>query len=497
MLFNSIHFLIFFPIVMVMYWVIPKRTRYLWLLAASYYFYMSWNAKYAILIALSTVLTYASGLLLERFTQQGKADKYRKLVVAASFTVNLSILLFFKYFTFLLDNLNAVIGRFSMQPVSVPFDIILPVGISFYTLQALGYTVDVYRGDIRAEKNLLKYALFVSFFPQLVAGPIERSKSLLTQVDHLEEMRFSFPNLYTGLIEMIWGLFLKMVIADRVALLVDTVFDQYYRFGSVELIVGAVAFALQLYCDFSSYSIIAVGVARTMGVTLMENFNAAYLAVNIRDFWKRNHVSLSTWFRDYLYIPLGGSRCSKARKNFNLMVTFVVSGFWHGASWNFLIWGGLHGIYQIAETALKPVADRFNERFHVKTDCVSHHLWQVFRTFVLCDFALIFFRAPDLHSSTAFIGRMLTRWDPWALFNGTLYTLGLERFEMNVLLVAFTVLLLMEIVKYRKHWTVSDFLIRQNMWFQYLAIIGLVFAIVIYGQYGAAFDAKAFIYFQF
>lgn len=497
MSFNSLHFLLFFPITVLLYWVVPKKARYIWLLIASYYFYMSWNAKYAILIALSTVITYGSGCILEYLTEKNSKVFFKKLTVAASFTVNLAILLFFKYFNFLNANISTLFSHVSSQSFSVPLDIILPVGISFYTLQALGYTVDVYRGDVKAEKNIFKYALFVSFFPQLVAGPIERSKNLLAQIDSLDRNRFSISNLYTGLIEVIWGLFLKMVIADRVAILVDTVFDQFYRFGTIELIVGAIAFALQLYCDFSSYSIIAVGVARTMGVTLMENFNAPYLSNSVKDFWRRWHISLSTWFRDYLYIPMGGNRCIKAKKYFNLMVTFLVSGLWHGASWHFVMWGGIHGLYQILELEISPVIKRINVGLNVKTSCLSYRLSKIIVTDLMVTFAWIFFRSNGLIHALKYIGRLFTHWDPWVLFNGTLYTLGLNQFEINVLLDAFVILFLMELVKYQSHQTVSDFLIRQNLWFQYVFLAGLLVAIVIYGHYGAAFDAKAFIYFQF
>lgn len=494
MLFNSVHFLAFFPIVVLVYWLIPKQIRYLWLLLASYYFYMSWNAKYAILIALSTVITYAGGIGMEYFRDR---RQQKKLVLFLCFFVNLGILILFKYADFLLSNVNAVLSRLSVGLISAPFDLILPVGISFYTFQALGYTVDVYRGDISAERNLFRYALFVSFFPQLVAGPIERSKNLLSQMEDIPRLTPKIDKIYAGLLTMLWGLFLKMVIADRICVFADSVFNQYYLYGSIELVVGAVAFALQIYCDFSSYSTIAIGAAQVMGFTLMENFDTPYLASSIKDFWRRWHISLSTWFRDYLYIPLGGRRCSKPRRYFNLMVTFLVSGLWHGASWHYVAWGGIHGVYQIAESELHPLVSRLEERLHVKRDCFSYRFLQRARTFLLVVFAWIFFRANGLRNALSYIGRIFTHWDPWVLFDGTLYTLGLGRFEVNVLFAALLVLFAAEAIRYLSHRTVSDFLVQQNLWFQYVFIIGLVFAIVIYGQYGAAFDAKSFIYFQF
>ena len=349
MLFNSFEFLIFFPIVALVYLVMPKKVRYLWLLAASYYFYMGWNAQYAILIAVSTLITYVCGLALDALSGKDapRAGLYRKLVVAAGVAGNLGILMFYKYFDFALENINALGGLFSWPEVSNRFDIILPVGISFYTFQALGYVIDVYRGDTVAEKNPFRYALFVSFFPQLVAGPIERSGNLLKQVQEVPLKKlWDYSRIAKGLMVMLYGYVLKMVIADRVAIVVDQVFDHYDSYGSFELLLGAAGFSIQIYCDFASYSLIATGAALVMGFTLMENFNAPYFAVSIRDFWSRWHISLSTWFRDYLYIPLGGNRKGRWVKYRNVLITFLLSGLWHGASWNYVVWGGIKGLYR-------------------------------------------------------------------------------------------------------------------------------------------------------
>ena len=341
MLFNSLEFLIFFPIVTLVYFLIPKKVRYLWLLGASYYFYSCWNAQYALLMATSTLITYLSGFFIEK----AKTDRGRKLSVAVSFILNLAILFYFKYFYFTMDNINMVRGLFGLSELQPKFDVILPVGISFYTFQALSYTMDVYRKEITHERNLFRYALFVSFFPQLVAGPIERSKNLLTQLR--DDHKFDYNRVRYGLLVMLWGFFLKLVIADRAAILVNTVYDRYTEFGGAMLLLATVCFAIQIYCDFASYSIIAKGAARVMGFELMDNFRQPYFSTSIAEFWRRWHISLSSWFKDYLYIPLGGNRKGTVRKYFNLMVVFLVSGLWHGASWNFVIWGALHGIYQI------------------------------------------------------------------------------------------------------------------------------------------------------
>lgn len=291
---------------------------------------MGWNPQYALLIAFSTVITYLSGILLEKVRGQESAVKKKKLIVAVSFVTNIGILLFFKYFSFLFDNVVAVIQNLGFEISERPFDIILPVGISFYTFQALSYTVDVYRGEVESEKNFFRYALFVSFFPQLVAGPIERSKNLLKQVGSMEKIKlWNYERIAKGSVLMLWGYFQKMVIADRAAILVDHVYDTYWMYGSIELILASILFAVQIYCDFASYSLIAIGSARIMGFHLMENFNTPYFSCSIKDFWRRWHISLSTWFRDYLYIPLGGSRCGKEKKYRNLIITFLVSGLWH------------------------------------------------------------------------------------------------------------------------------------------------------------------------
>ena len=320
MLFNSIQFLIFFPIVTFAYFLIPHKLRYIWLLFASYYFYMCWNPKYALLMAISTLITWASGILLDqsnRLTKDKKTrDMKKKLWVALSFISNLSILFFFKYFDFLINNINMFLTQIHLELIQTGFDVILPVGISFYTFQALSYTMDVYRGEIYAEKNILKYALFVSFFPQLVAGPIERSKNLLIQFN--EEHHFDYERVKNGLLLMLWGFFMKLVIADRVALLVNQVYNNWQQYAGLELVIATVFFAVQIYCDFGSYSNIAIGAAQVMGFTLMENFKQPYFATSVADFWRRWHISLTSWFRDYLYIPLGGNKKGKVRKYINL-----------------------------------------------------------------------------------------------------------------------------------------------------------------------------------
>ena len=339
MLFNSGEFIVFFPIVVLLYFGLPTRVKNLWLLVASYYFYMCWNAKYALLLFFSTFVTYLGGRLLERIKTGNSSHKLllSRSVLVIAVSVNLILLFYYKYINFVLKLLQDIALQMHIQ-LNVPaFDIVLPVGISFYIFQALGYLIDVYRDDIYAEKSLLRYALFVSFFPQLVAGPIERSKNLLKQL--ADKKKFSFENTRAGLLIMLWGYFLKLVIADRSAVLVNTVYNSYEGYKGFQLIIASMMFAVQIYCDFMGYSIIAKGAAKVLGFDLMENFAQPYFATSVKDFWRRWHISLSTWFRDYLYIPLGGSRCSKLKKRRNLLITFMVSGLWHGANLTFVAWG--------------------------------------------------------------------------------------------------------------------------------------------------------------
>ena len=442
-------FLLFFPVVVLIYFIIPHKVRWVWLLLASYYFYMSWNPKYALLMGTSTVITYLCGILIGR-TQQKKSKNQifmKKLWVVLSLVLNLAILFFFKYFDFAVSSINSIFSYLNLAPVQVSFDVILPVGISFYTFQALGYTLDVYRGEIKPEKNLGRYALFVSFFPQLVAGPIERSKNLLHQLR--EKHTFDLDRVKDGLLLMLWGFFLKIVIADRAAILVDQVYNHYEEYGAVALILATVLFAVQIYCDFSSYSNIAIGAARVMGFHLMTNFEEPYLASSVAGFWRRWHISLSTWFRDYVYIPLGGNRVKKGRWAFNVMVVFLLSGLWHGAGWTFVIWGGLHGAYQIIGGYLRPWKQKIWKAMHVNADAASFRIGQILVTFLLVDFGWIFFRSNSLDQAKTIIRKMFVEFEWPQLSLNYLSTLGLDYQQLMILLGAVLVLAVVSLCHYR------------------------------------------------
>ena len=501
MQFNSYDFVLFFPLVLLIYFVVPAKFRYIWLLISSYYFYMGWNPKYAILIAFSTIVTYVCGLILERanlIEDEKTKKKRKKYCVATGLLINLAILFVFKYAGFTIESLNAIFAHINIKLIKLPFDIILPVGISFYTFQGLGYIIDVYRGDIKAEKNFAQYALFVSFFPQLVAGPIERSKNLITQLNGLVQVKvWDTKRMANGAVLMLWGYFQKMVIADRVAILVNQVYDNYADYGAMAFILASVFFAIQIYCDFGSYSNIAIGAAEIMGVRLMENFNAPYLATSISNFWKRWHISLSTWFRDYLYIPLGGNRCSKGRKYFNIMVVFLTSGLWHGAAWNYVLWGGLHGLYQIVGDLLKPLKERYYRKFKINTTTKSFRLGQIIITFILVDFAWIFFRASSFSQAINMMQNALLHIDPWAIFDGSLYTWGLDAYEFWIATLSIVLLAIVDIVKVEKKSGLRDIFFRQSTPFRWIVYIGAICAIFLFGIYGPQFTAQEFIYFQF
>lgn len=492
MIFNSFDFLIFFSIVVLIYYVIPLRIRVIWLLAASYSFYMCWNPRYIILIIFTTVITYVSGILIE------KHEAKKKILLSICIILNMGILFLFKYFNWILEIINDLLQNLSGHDIPIEINFLLPVGISFYTFQALSYSIDVYRGTIKAEHNILQYALFVSFFPQLVAGPIERSGNLLEQIHKMSRERMlSYKNISNGLILMIWGLFVKMVIADRIAILVDNVFDSYISYGSVELMIAAIGFSIQIYCDFSSYSIIAIGAAQVLGVTLMPNFETPYFSSSIKEFWRRWHISLSTWFRDYLYIPMGGNRCSTIRKNLNLFVTFLASGLWHGANVTYVLWGGLHGLYQIVGAETKSARTSVYRKLKINTKCWSWNFGQIIITFILTTFAWIFFRCETIGQAFGFIKRIFTKPDLWVLFDGTLYQLGLSLQEWHILIVALMILLIIDVLQYVTNKRVDVLLSTQNMLFRWLVVITFIAMIFIFGEYGPNVTPEQFIYFQF
>jgi len=496
MLFNSISFLIFFPIVVIVYFLIPQKARWIWLLVSSYYFYMSWNPEYALLLLTSTAITYLSGILISnanRMEDEKKKIFYKKLWLALSVISNLGILFFFKYFNFALDNINYFLARFNMEAISPAFDVILPVGISFYTFQALSYTFDIYRKEITAEKNFGKYALFVSFFPQLVAGPIERSKNLLKQFSVVHT--FDPERVRSGLLLMAWGFFQKLVIADRVSILVNQAYNNYANYNGSAMALATVLFAVQIYCDFSGYSDIAIGAARVMGFDLMRNFNRPYLSVSIRDFWRRWHISLSSWFRDYLYISLGGNRCSKPKQQRNILITFLASGLWHGASWNFAIWGAIHGLYILIGGFLTPAREKVAGFLRIGKHPAALRAVRIAITFFLVNFAWVFFRAADLNASFSIIRSIFSNQDPSFFLSGSLFSLGLDYKDFIVIAASIVIMIIVGTI--RQNAGIKNVLEKRAVPVRWLIYFCALFFVIVFGVYGPGYDAGEFIYFQF
>ncbi|MBP3470262.1 MAG: MBOAT family protein [Lachnospiraceae bacterium] len=492
MLFNSYEFLIFLPIVLLIYYIFPKKFRYFWLLISSYYFYMCWNPKYVLLLLCSTVITYLCGIFLE---QSGNGNTGRKKwIVFLGVVSNLLILFFFKYYNFFADNLEIVLQHLHIYRNPKRFDIVLPVGISFYTFQCLGYVVDVYRGDIKAEKNPLKYALFVSFFPQLVAGPIERSKNLLKELS--KEVYLRYDNVREGLYLLVYGYFLKLVIADRAAIFVDTVFSDITAYTGAYLIVAVILFSIQIYCDFYGYSVIAKGCARLLGIELMENFDAPYFSRTITEFWQRWHISLSSWFRDYLYIPLGGNRKGTMRQYVNIAIVFLVSGLWHGAAWTFVIWGVLHGLYQIAGRSTKRIREASMKLLEIDNSAFSHKLLQIAGTYFLTAFAWIFFRAESVSQAVKIIKSIFTVYNPWIFLDGSLFQCGLSDKNFRLLVYAILILLFADYLKCKKI-NIRKKIMQQGIWFRYAVLIFGIIFILVFGIWGSGYDNAGFIYFQF
>ncbi len=489
MLFNSLPFFVFLPIVALLYFIIPLKLKTYWLLAASYFFYMCWSPEYALLLFTSTLITYIAGLCIEKFSK----PQHKNWVIAISCILNLSILGFFKYFDFALKNINIALGALNLSALAPTFQIILPVGISFYMFQAIGYTIDVYRGTVCAERNFARYALFVSFFPLLLSGPIERSGNMLPQFK--KHNKFDYDTTKKGLLTMLWGFFVKLVIADRAAVLVNTVYSQYQDRSGSALFVATLLFAVQIYCDFYSYSEIARGTAMVMGFKVLRNFNAPYATKSIAEFWRRWHIALSSWFKDYLYIPLGGNRVSKWKRYRNIMIVFIVSGLWHGAQWSYVMWGFLHGAYQVIGHLTKSGRDWLKQRLCLKTDTFSYKLWQTLCTFLLVDFAWIFFRAPSFTAALEITGKIFTDFDFGLFVQENIYKLGLSQPDMTILFLGIAVFFIIDHLRSRI--CISQFLAQQGMLFRWLVYFAMLFVTLIYGCYGSGYDASQFIYFQF
>jgi len=389
MLFNTIDFAIFLPVVVLFYYLIPHKYRWVLLLAASYYFYMSWKVEYIFLIVASTLVDYISGIRMGKLAER----RSRLPWLILSLCTNLGLLFSFKYFNFASENLNLLFQKIGLSGEIPMMDLLLPVGISFYTFQTLSYSIDVYFGRQKAEKHLGYFALYVSFFPQLVAGPIERFSRLAPQLKLRQSL--SRDNVVNGLRLILYGLFIKMVIADNISGIVDQVYALPENFASGDILKGIFLYSFQIYSDFYGYSTIAIGSALLLGIRIMDNFKSPYLAQNISEFWQRWHISLSTWFRDYLYFPLGGNRVSRYRWTLNILVVFLISGLWHGANWTFIIWGLLFGLFYIFERILNSALN-----LHKAHSAYSAgHFLLAIKTFILVTLLWVFFRSQSFEDA--------------------------------------------------------------------------------------------------
>ena len=479
MLFNSMQYAVFLPIVFAIYWTLPHKYRWFLLLISSYYFYMSWNPKYVFLILMTTVISYLSAIALERW----RGNAVRKAILAGSAVICLGTLFLFKYFNFFMSSFSKVCSAFSIHLHPVTLKLLLPVGISFYTFQTLSYVIDVYRGDIPAEHHFGKYATFISFFPQLVAGPIERASNLLPQI--LGEHTFDYDHASYGLKLMAWGFFKKILIADKLAQY-TSILTSPQAYSGFSLALAVFFFAIQIYCDFSGYSDIAIGTAKLLGINLMTNFKSPYFSQSIHEFWSRWHISLSSWFRDYVYIPLGGNRVGKARHCLNLMITFLISGLWHGAQWTFVIWGAVHGAVQIAENLLLPKRLR-----KPSTGLVG--FVRVVLVFAVCCFAWVFF-VSDCTTDALFTLRHLFNGisNPIAYLNAGFLNLNIFPEKMLGIFAPIALLTVYDWCSLKKD-VISVILTRQwyIRWAVYLMFTLWLIVMMPYNQ------TSEFIYFQF
>ena len=491
MLFNSYEFMFFLPIIAIVYYSLPQKARNLWLLAANLYFYMCWNAYYVALLTVTIVTSYLAGYLFDRFPQKVVT---RQIVLWVTIVVNLGLLFFYKYLDFALVNMSAISSRLGMSFHATKLNLALPVGISFYTFKALSYVLDVYRRKYACTHNFIHYANYISFFPAILSGPIDRANHFIPQLE--KKHKFDYRRVRQGMLLMLWGYFLKLVISDRAAQFANVVYTTPTDYSGAFSLIATLLYAVQIYCDFWGYSSTARGVAQVLGFSIAENFRQPYFATSIGEFWRRWHISLSSWLKEYVYIGLGGNRCSRARKYFNLMVTFLVSGLWHGSSWNYVIWGFLHGTYQIIGDFTKPFRQKSLQLMHVDINSIVHRNFCRIITSTLVTFSWIFFFANGTKSALRIIHHMFTNFEPWTMFDGTLFDVALSRPEFGVLILGIIIVLFVDILKYN-HVNIQGWIERQHVLFRWTLYYLVLFTIIVFGVYGSEYSASAFVYFQF
>lgn len=484
---NSLPFVAFLVSVAVVNRLLRPRLRCGFLLLASWAFYLICAPRFLPLLLFTTAFTYG----LARWMDHRPARK--KLLLALGLVVNFGVLFLFKYLGFFADLVSRILALAGVAPITLP-SLLLPAGISFYTFAVCGYLMDVYRGQREPEKNLLDFALFTAFFPAVLSGPIERSKHLLPQLKAIRggQRVATGADVKTAVTRFLLGLFKKMVIADQLAILVNTAYAAPENFTGVQLLAAALCYSLQIYCDFSAYSDMAIGSARLLGIELLENFDAPYLSRSVKEFWRRWHISLSSWFRDYLYFPLGGSRCSRARAYCNVLIVFAVSGLWHGAAMTFVIWGLLNGIYQVIGGILSPARERVRDTLHMKPDGAVTIVWQTVVTFALLTVTWIFFRASSFSQALLVLHRIVTL--AGGVFPLGITALGLSRERLKPLALAVLALLLWDVFGKRLRLVER---LNETVWLRYAFWVVLTVVIAVYGAYGTGYNAQEFLYFQF
>ena len=484
MTFISFAFMVFLPCAVLINFIVPIKYRYIWLLIASMVFYSTAGIGAMIVLVLSMLSVYATGIYL------GKKKK-AKLVFLLCLLFNLGILFVFKYFNFFMQILGiATDGAYGNIQLN---NMIIPLGLSFYILKSVGYLIDVYRGDIAPEKNYLKFALFVSFFPQILAGPIERAGNMIKQFDNPKPI--DFDRFRNGFLQVLWGYFLKLVVADRLAIFVKAVFDAEDGIRGTVSFVAILFYTFEIYADFAGYSHISIGIARILGIDVMNNFDSPYLARSIAEFWRRWHVSLSSWFRDYLYIPLGGNRKGTIRKFINILIVFTVSGLWHGADFTFFAWGLLHGVYQVIGSIVTPVRDKITKTFNIGRASFSHRVVKTVGTFILVAYAWVFFRADDIMQAVRIIRNSFAL-TPWKFVDGSMYQFGLTR--GNFLLGVFGILLMIIVDLVNSRGIVlREKILCQGLWLRWIIMIVGIVVTVVCGIWGPGYDVSDFIYKQF
>lgn len=487
MAFNSLAFIVFLSVAILIYALFPKKGKAWCILGISYVFYGLYDWRVLIFLFAFSVMVYLVAIGIEK---RGKT-----VTTVLGILVVLLPLLVCKYTEFAASLINRVIERLEIGSIRTDFNLILPLGISYFTFKSIGYLVDVSKGKIRAERNFAALAAFLAFFPEMLIGPIDRASNLLVQIKQ-QDKKLEWKSIEMGVLILFGGFFEKMVVADRLGILVNKIYGDLYSYEGVIVLVAVFAYSLQIYFDFAGCTYMAIGVGKILGFRLPENFRQPYLATSVEEFWRRWHISLTSWLRDYIYIPLGGNRKGTFRKYIHVMIVFLVSGIWHGAGLNFIVWGGLNGIFQITGTLLKQTKSKIYRWLHIKEDGKVCIWWKRIWTFLWMTVAWIFFRASSVQEGFLVLAKIVRTWNPWVLFDGTMYRIGLSQRSLYLLILLLLVMALVEVL-HEKKISLTQWVMEQHFIVKCLVSYGLILAVLVWGIYGTAYDAGSFIYMKF